>query len=151
MSQSNHSPLFEKHRETLNAAIKAIFERNYYTPYPESPKAYPEDGDSNAKRWISATMNNDFAGLASTQQSWLGEEISPFLQTGIGVKYPVNGVDALLKNAQDAQAKWSHSSEEERAGLLIESLERISKRFFDIAYATMHTTGQSFMMSFQAS
>ena len=38
-----------------------------------------------------------------------------------------------------------------RAGILVETLERIKERFFEIAYATMHTTGQSFMMSFQAS
>jgi phenylacetic acid degradation protein paaN len=35
--------------------------------------------------------------------------------------------------------------------LLIEALDRVKGRFFDIAYATMHTTGQSYMMSFQAS
>src|SRR5690606_7915162 len=32
-----------------------------------------------------------------------------------------------------------------------ETLERLRARFFDIAYATMHTTGQAYMMSFQAS
>jgi phenylacetic acid degradation protein paaN len=30
-------------------------------------------------------------------------------------------------------------------------LERVKARFFEIAYATMHTTGQGYMMSFQAS
>ncbi len=40
---------------------------------------------------------------------------------------------------------------EERADILIDALENIKNRFFDIAIATQHTTGQSFMMSFQAS
>ena len=35
--------------------------------------------------------------------------------------------------------------------MLIESLERVRARFFELAYTTMHTTGQSFMMAFQAS
>ena len=35
--------------------------------------------------------------------------------------------------------------------VLIDSLEGVKNRFFELAYATMHTTGQSFMMSFQAS
>ncbi len=30
-------------------------------------------------------------------------------------------------------------------------LDKVSDRFFELAYATMHTTGQSFVMSFQAS
>ena len=39
----------------------------------------------------------------------------------------------------------------ERSDILIDALENIKTRFFDIAIATQHTTGQSFMMSFQAS
>ena len=38
-----------------------------------------------------------------------------------------------------------------RAGLLIESIERLKPLFNEIAFSTMHTTGQAFMMSFQAS
>ena len=33
----------------------------------------------------------------------------------------------------------------------MESLEGVKGRFFEIAYATMHTTGQGYMMAFQAS
>jgi phenylacetic acid degradation protein paaN len=33
----------------------------------------------------------------------------------------------------------------------MESLDRMKNRFFEIAYATMHTTGQGYMMAFQAS
>jgi len=56
----------------------------------------------------------------------------------------------LISNAQDA-TDWKNVSIENRAAILVESLERVTKRYFDIAYATMHTTGQSFMMAFQAS
>ena len=35
-------------------------------------------------------------------------------------------------------------------GSLIEILKRINKRTFEIAHAVMHTTGQAFMMAFQA-
>ncbi len=144
--------LFEKHKAILEASIKALSQRNYYTPYPENPKTYPEDSDAKAKAWISNTMNNDFKTLLqSNENGWHGEEVSPFLQVGIGVKYPTYTVDSLLANASAAQDTWSKTSPEIRAGILIEALEKISTRFFDIAYATMHTTGQSFMMSFQAS
>lgn len=144
--------LIQKHHETLNNAVKALSERLYYTPYPESPKAYPEDADAKAKAWMSATMNNDFTSLKqSGASSFHGEEISPFLQVGIGVRYPIFSVNELIENGSKAQNSWSKTSPDMRAAILIECLEKIATRFFDIAYATMHTTGQSFMMSFQAS
>jgi phenylacetic acid degradation protein paaN len=149
---NNTAGLFEKHHSTLEDAIKAIAERKYYTPYPESPKAYAENLDAQAKSWISSTMNNDYKELLQTGETgWHGEEISPFLQVGIGVRYPMFTVDTLISKAQAAQRQWSATTPKERAAILIEALDRVKSRFFDIAYATMHTSGQSFMMSFQAS
>lgn len=144
--------LFEKHQSLLNDAIEALSKRAYYSPYPESPKAYAEDGDAKAKAWISATMNNNYEGLDQTGASeFIGEEISPFLQMGIGVRYPYFSEQTLIEKAEAAQKTWGNTSSETRAGLLIEALEQVKARFFDIAYATMHTTGQAYMMSFQAS
>ncbi|MFA6262412.1 MAG: phenylacetic acid degradation protein PaaN [Bacteroidia bacterium] len=144
--------LYQKHESLLNDAIHAIHARSYYTPYPESPKAYDEKSDELARAYISAAMNNNFTELQTSGESdWIGEEISPFLQLGIGVRYPQLSVETLIQNSKTAQAVWENTPVQDRAGILIESLERIKSRFFDIAYATMHTTGQSFMMSFQAS
>ena len=82
--------LFEKHQTALNIAITALSARTYFTPYPENPRAYAEDADAKAKAWMSAAMNNDFTGLHQTGEiAWSGEEVSPFLQVGIGVKYPL--------------------------------------------------------------
>ena len=149
---NNSSTLFEKHRATLDAALEALKVRTYYSPYPENPRAYAEDADAKAKAWISAVMNNNYEALDTTgANGWLGEEVSPFLQTGIGVQYPAFSPETLLKNAYLGQTEWAKTSLQERTGLLIEALDRVKSRFFDIAYATMHTTGQSYMMSFQAS
>jgi len=41
--------------------------------------------------------------------------------------------------------KW-----ETRASILMQAMERIEKRFFEIAMAGLHTTGQAFVMSFQS-
>lgn len=144
--------LFSKYETLIHEAIKATAVRNYYTPYPEIPKFYAEDGDAKAKAYMSAVMNNNFAELRQeAHDGWIGEEISPYMQLGIGVKYPSSNSDHYVAMAEKAQQQWSKVSIEERAGLLVEVLERLKTRFFDIAYATMHTTGQSFMMSFQAS
>ncbi len=35
-------------------------------------------------------------------------------------------------------------------GVALETLVRLNKRSFEIAYAVMHTTGQAFLMAFQA-
>lgn len=144
--------LFTRHKELLDAALHALQVRNYYSPYPESPKAYPEDADGKAKAWISAIMNTNYEALDQTgANSFVGEEISPFLQVGIGVKYPSFTPEVLINNATLAQKAWTKTKPAERAGLLIEALDQVKTRFFDIAYATMHTTGQAYMMSFQAS
>jgi phenylacetic acid degradation protein paaN len=149
---SSTRSLFDKHEALINEAIAASESRNYYTPYPEIPKAYAEDGDAKAKAYISAVMNNNFTELLQENNgTWAGEEISPYLQLGIGVKYPTNTTEGYISNAQKAQKAWSALSVHERAGILIEALDRLKNRFFDIAYATMHTTGQAYMMSFQAS
>lgn len=146
------SSLFEKHKSTLDAATAALATRGYYTPYPENPKAYPEDGDAKGKAYISSVMNTNFAELLQPNpENWIGEEVSPYLQLGIGVNYPSVSVDTYISNAQAAQKEWSKLDVNTRAGILAEALDRITHRYFDITYATMHTTGQSYMMSFQAS
>ena len=146
------SSLFEKHDNIVNSALTALHTRSYFTPYPENPKAYSEDGDSKGKNFISSVMNNNFDELhQGNANAWIGEEISPYLQLGIGVKYPSYSIDTYISNAVEAQKNWSKIPVKQRAGILIEALDRIKTRFFDITYATMHTTGQSYMMSFQAS
>jgi phenylacetic acid degradation protein paaN len=60
-------------------------------------------------------------------------------------------VQDLLSKAATAGKNWAKVPVAERADMLTETLEQIKDYFFDIANATMHTTGQSFMMSFQAS
>lgn len=143
---------FKKHENLLSEVKNALIKRNYYTPYPELPKFYGEDGDSKAKAYISSIMNGNFSELMQDAEiGFAGEEISPYIQLGIGVKYPQSTTVSYINHAQQAWDTWKNVSIDERAGILVESLERIKLRFFDIAYATMHTTGQSFMMSFQAS
>ncbi len=142
--------LFEKHADLLNEAVSALHTRTYYTPYPEHPRAYPEEANDAGKDWFAKSMNQEFKELHVESSDWIGEEVSPYFQTGIGVTYPTLSLDQLIHNAQAAKT-WKDVSVGERAAILIESLDRVAKRYFDIAYATMHTTGQSFMMAFQAS
>lgn len=143
--------LFHTHKNTLEEAMEALSTRQFYSPYPEHPKAYPAELDAVGKDAFGRLLNQDFQELDQAAEEWVGEEVSPLWQTGIGVRYPSISVEQYVKNSNGAAKSWSKTSILERAGILIESLERVRARFFELAYATMHTTGQSYMMAFQAS
>lgn len=142
---------YEQYRERIDRAIQANRERTYYAPFPENPKSYPEDAAALALSRFQACLNNDFTELLQEKPlRFEGEEISPYLQTGLGIRYPIFSDKLLVQTASKALDIWRKVSFNERAGILAACLDRMKERFFDIAYATQHTTGQSFMMAFQA-
>ncbi|MDX1627341.1 MAG: phenylacetic acid degradation protein PaaN [Fulvivirga sp.] len=146
--------LYDKHKDILNKAIKALHERTFFAAYPEhpSPKIYGESADAEGREKFKSSMGKKFEELSQTSpDGWLGVEESPYLQEPLGITYPSFTVDSLIKNGKTAFDQWRKVDVAERAGILIESLDRIKERFFEIAYATMHTTGQGYMMAFQAS
>jgi phenylacetic acid degradation protein paaN len=151
MTTETAKNLYNKHQQTIEDAIAAIAKRDFYTPYPEHPKAYGEGADEAGKMAFGRLLNENYVELNQDADAWVGEEVSPFWQTGLGVQYPSVSVEKYITNSQNAATSWAKASVQERAGVLVESLERVQNRFFELAYATMHTTGQSFMMSFQAS
>ncbi|MDX5320114.1 MAG: phenylacetic acid degradation protein PaaN, partial [Bacteroidota bacterium] len=92
--------LFERHEATLRSAIEAIHDRGFWTPYPEHPKAYGETGDEDGKAAFSRMMNEDFKELLQEgEQGFIGEEVSPYLQLGLGIKYPQFSADQLIERA----------------------------------------------------
>lgn len=136
----------------ISNAIKAIHERTFFAQYPEHPKAYGEDAIAKGQVAFDAQRNNKFEGLLqSNPADWKGEEVSPFTLEPLGITYPIFDVDTLVVRSGRAFEHWKKQSADERAEILVDALERIKNRFFEIAFATQHTTGQSFIMSFQAS
>lgn len=146
--------LFQKHQSTLQQAIKALHDRTYYAAFPENPapQVYGETADADGKARFSAQCGQKFMELKqSGEDGWAGQEESPYLQEPLKISYPVFGVPKLIDRATKAFGEWRKVSSDDRAGILLESLERVKGRFFEIAHATMHTTGQGYMMAFQAS
>lgn len=130
----------------------ALKQRTYYTAFPESPKAYSEGSTEESQDSFARLLNQDFSELKSEgATAWVGTEVSPYLMTGLGIRYPQFSTEMLLARAELAQSTWRFSSPDQRAEVLTDCLYRIQKRFFDLAVSTMHTTGQGYMMSFQAS
>lgn len=144
--------IFEKHKDSIQKAIKANHERTFYAHYPEHPKAYDESLAQKAEEEFKSFLNSKFDRLLQSGTSGeAGSEESPFTQQLLGIKYPTTKVETLIENAAREYENWRKVSPQERAGILVDALEKAKTRFFEIAHATQHTTGQSFMMSFQAS
>ncbi len=146
--------LFEKHKDILDQAVKALHERTFFAAYPEhpSPKIYGETADEEGRNRFQSGLGKKFEELQQADpEAWVGVEESPYTQDALNITYPSFSVNVLVDRAKNAYHTWRKVSPEERAGILIESLEGVKARFFEIAYATMHTTGQGYMMAFQAS
>ena len=143
-----------QHKTILDRAVKANQERIFFAQYPEhpSPKIYGEDADKEGREWFQAMVGKKFEELSQADTAgWVGDEESPYLQESLNISYPTIAADEYVENAVLAFDEWRRVSPADRAAMLIESLERMKARFFEIAYATMHTTGQGYMMAFQAS
>jgi phenylacetic acid degradation protein paaN len=146
--------LIDSHRSILEKAIAALHQRSFFAAFAEnpSPAVYGETADADGQQKFKAQLGKRFSELKQTgSKTWAGQEESPYLQEPLGILYPISTVDTLIENAGNAFHQWRKLDIETRSGILLESLQRIKSRFFEIAYATMHTTGQGFLMAFQAS
>ncbi|WP_329554062.1 phenylacetic acid degradation protein PaaN [Streptomyces sp. NBC_00696] len=144
--------LIARHRPTLDQALESIRTRAYWSPHPEHPKAYGEHGSLDAAAGKAA-----FDALLGTRldlgqpgtDDWVGGEVSPY-GVELGVTYPHADLGVLLPAMRAGQRAWRDAGAEARAVVSIEILKRISDRTHEFAHAVMHTSGQAFMMAFQA-
>lgn len=144
-------PLFDQHRSTLDRALEAIHTRGYWAAYNEmpSPKVYGESAAADGKQAFEGHLATRFELNQPGQTGWHGGEQSPY-GVRLEVQYPVCDVQALIDAGQTAMGAWQGVGCEGRTGLCIEMLERLNKQSFEIAHAVMMTTGQGWMMAFQA-
>jgi len=144
--------LIAQHRPTLDQALEAIRTRAYWSPHPEHPKAYGADGSLDlaaGKAAFDAVLNTRLDLDQPGTDDWVGGEESPY-GIALGVTYPHADVDVLLPAMQAGRRAWRDAGAEVRAMVCLEILKRISGRTHEFAHAVMHTSGQAFMMAFQA-
>jgi phenylacetic acid degradation protein paaN len=141
--------LFAKHEATLKQALAAIASREYWSPYPESPWVYGEDAQHAGEQAFQDRLGKQFVVDQPTDGYSPGGESSPY-GTDLGITYPVTSVAALVAAAREAMRSWGKASPEDRVGVCLELLDRLKENVFEMAYAVMHTTGQAFLMAFQA-
>lgn len=144
-------PLFERHRVTLERAVQAIGERSYWSAFPESasPKNYGEGAAEAGKAAFDGLLGKRFPLTQPGTVGEVGAEKSPY-GLALGVTYPKADLDALVAAAARAEDQWRKLGPETWAGVCLEIIARLNRASFEIANAVMHTTGQAFMMAFQA-
>lgn len=142
--------LLARHRGVLDAATAAIASRAYYSPYPETPSrsAYGEDAAAEGERAFEAQRGAPFP-LEQRAQATAGAERSAY-DGDLGITYPAPGATDLVNRATRALAGWREAGIDCRTGIALEILSRLNKRSFELAHAVMHSTGQAFLMAFQA-
>ncbi|NRG19018.1 phenylacetic acid degradation protein PaaN [Rhizobiales bacterium] len=142
---------FATHRATLDKALETIRTRGYWSAYPEMPsgKIYGETAKDDGEAAFKALLGKPFDLSQPSDGGSVGEEVSPY-GLKLGITYPSASADTLVSAAKSAMKGWAHATPQERAGVCIEVLHRLNKQSFLLANAVMHTSGQAFMMAFQA-
>jgi phenylacetic acid degradation protein paaN len=144
-------PLLERHRSTLEGALSAIQTRNYWSAYPEqpSPKVYGEKANEEGRAATLAYVGRPFELGQPGQTGLISSEHSPY-GVRLDIRYPACDPQALIEAGLAAMPAWQKLGTEGRTGVCLEALARINKASFEIAHAVMLTTGQGWMMAFQA-
>ncbi len=148
--------LITRHQQTLDDARKAIRTREYYSAYPESPspRVYGETAAADGQAAYEALLGTDFPLETPGAKGRIATETSPY-GPSLGITYPrlpntTEALDELMAAAKGAMPGWRDAGPAGRAAVCLEIFARLHRRIFELAHAVMHTSGQAFVMAFQA-
>ena len=152
MTETTAGSLFDRHRERLDAAVAACARREFHSAFDESPspRGYGEtaaaEGKAAFEAWLGSAFPLDTPGAAGS----VATERSPY-GFDLEVSYPrAVDVDALMSAARAGLRVWRDAGPDGRTGVCLEILSRLHARIFELAGAVQHTSGQAFVMAFQA-
>lgn len=140
------------HDELLAEAATALADRSYFSRYPDSPSPRVH-GEGAAEAGLAAyeeRLGRPFdLGDQPSAGGAVGDEVSPYGQR-LGVSYPRLDLQVALTAAREGMRAWRDAGARTRAVVCVEMVERLHARSFEIGHAVMHTSGQPFVMAFQA-
>ncbi len=142
---------FERHQPLLEQALAAAALRGYWSPFAESPspRNYGETANDEGRAAFEALQGKPFPLNLHDADGVVGGEKSPY-GFDLGITYPRVPADKLIAASKRALEDWRRAGPRAWVGVSLEILARLNKLSFQIAYAVQHTTGQGFMMAFQA-
>lgn len=148
---SQSGDLYAKHAGTLRRALAAISDRGYWSNFPESPspRVYGEGAAAAGESAFRSYLGRDFPLDQPGGTDRVSTESSPF-GVALDVRYPHSSADALVAAARAALPAWRDAGPDARIGVCLEILDRLHKHVFELANAVHATTGQAFVMAFQA-
>lgn len=147
------SALFAKHQDLLTKALDACAHRYAWSGWPENPssKIHGEEKPAAGQARFEALLGQDFPLSQPAEAGRVGEEVSPYTGEPLGVRYPRVDPAALFPAINAARPAWAAATPEARVGVCLEILQRCGEQLFENAHATMHTSGQSYVMAFAGS
>ncbi|MFY3287311.1 phenylacetic acid degradation protein PaaN [Achromobacter xylosoxidans] len=142
---------FERHQPQLEQALAAAALRGYWSPFAESPspRNYGETANDDGRAAFEALRGNPFPLNLHDADGTVGGEKSPY-GFDLGITYPHVPAAKLVAASKRALQDWRRAGPQAWVGVSLEILARLNKLSFEMAYAVQHTTGQGFMMAFQA-
>ena len=154
MTTTTTGDLFAAHEETLTKAVEATRSREYFSAFNESPspRVYGENAAAEGKTAFETHAGTTFPVSVPGAEGTVATEKSPF-GFALDVSYPrvaSAGVDELVSAAAQGLKTFRDAGPRVRVGVCLEILHRLHGRIFELANAVQHTSGQAFVMAFQA-
>jgi phenylacetic acid degradation protein paaN len=144
---------YDQHKEKLEKAIEAITSREEWAAYPEMPseKFHGEGSKQEGEDVFNAILGKKYEFKVPMKGA---KYVRCNSQSPYGIDtsadYPRLDQNALLERSASAQKEWRKLDNNERFGICLEMLERLFNKSFTMVHSIMHSTGQPYMMSYQA-
>ena len=140
--------------ERLHEAREAIRRRDHYSAFPESPspRVYGETAAADGLAAFDAHRGAAFAVSTPGADDEIAGDRSPY-GLSMDIRYPRvtrSGLTALFDAAHAAMPAWRDAGPERRVAVCLDILDALHQRVFELANAVQHTSGQPFVMAFQA-
>jgi phenylacetic acid degradation protein paaN len=140
--------------DRLGQARTAIRARGYFSAFPESPspKVYGPTAAADGAGAFQSHRGTTFAVSVPGAEDTVSTEKSPY-GLELNIEYPrvsSAGVDDLVQAAQAGARAWRDAGPDVRAEVGLAILDGLHARVFELANAVQHTSGQPFVMAFQA-
>jgi len=139
--------LFERHKAILELALVATATRGAFNAYPDKPADYNEVLEAEGREAFANYCDSFFYLDQPGVGERIGREASPY-GFELGIQYPKTNLATILLASQRAKDAWSRVDADARAGVCLEILHQLNTRSFELAQATMHTTGLPFEQAF---